>query len=127
MPGTGGAGTLQLQVLKAPWAACPSTVADVHAGLPTGADLACTTVATMLRKTEARGRVRHRTDGRKFVDQTAIRERHVTTDLAGDVLDRAFEGRLANRVHRRIDTSDVSAAELDELSARIADRRWRST
>jgi BlaI family transcriptional regulator, penicillinase repressor len=118
-------GNLQLQILKALWAAGPATVADVHAALPHGADLAYTTVATMLRKMEARGLVRHRRDGRKFVYEPAVRQEDVTADLAGDVLDRAFEGRLADMVEHLLTTRDVSADELDELSRLIAARRRR--
>ena len=116
-------GNLQLQLLKILWAAGCATVADVHAALPAGADLAYTTVATMLRKMEARGLVRHQRDGRKFVYEAAVREREVTADLAGDVLDRAFEGRLADMVQHLLTTRDVSAGELDELARLIAARR----
>ena len=116
-------GNLQLQILKVLWAAGPAAVADVHAALPDGADLAYTTVATMLRKMEARGLVRHRRDGRRFVYEAAVREADVTADLAGNVLDRAFEGNLADMVEHLLTTREVSAAELDELSRLIAARR----
>jgi BlaI family transcriptional regulator, penicillinase repressor len=121
--GRAGVGNLQLQILKALWARSPLTVADVHDALPDGADLAYTTVATMLRKMEARGLVRHRKAGRKFLYEPAVRERDVTADLAGDVLDRAFEGRLADMVHHLLTTRDVSPDDLDELSRLIAARR----
>lgn len=123
MRGTSRVGTLQLQILKVLWAAGAATVAEVHAALPGGADLAYTTVATMLRKMEARGLVRHRPKGRRFVYEAAVREHDVTADLAGDVLDRAFEGRLADMVQHLLTTRDVSAAELAELSRLIAARR----
>ena len=126
MRGTGRVGNLQLQILKVLWAVGPSTVADVHAALPAGADLAYTTVATMLRKMEARRLVRHRAQGRKFIYEAAVPERDVTADLAGDVLDRAFEGRLADMVHHLLDTREVSAADLDQLSRLIAARRRKS-
>ena len=71
----------------------------------------------MLRKMEGRGLVRHRREGRRFVYEAAVQEADVTADLAGDVLDRAFEGRLADMVEHLLTTRDVSAAELDELSA----------
>jgi hypothetical protein len=44
----------QLHILQILWAAGPTTVADAHAGLPGGAALAYTTVATMLRKMDTR-------------------------------------------------------------------------
>jgi BlaI family penicillinase repressor len=114
-------GSLQLQILKVLWDGGPAAVADVHRALPGG--LAYTTVATMLRKMEARGLVRHREEGRRFVYEAAVREGDVTGSLAGDVLDRAFEGRLADMVQHLLTTRDVSAAELDELARLIAARR----
>jgi BlaI family transcriptional regulator, penicillinase repressor len=116
-------GSLQLQILKILWEGGPAAVADVHRALP--GDLAYTTVATMLRKMEARELVRHREDGRRFVYEAAVREADVTASLAGDVLDRAFEGRLADMVEHLLTTRDVSADELDELSRLIAARRRR--
>ena len=48
-------GDLQLQIMKALWNRREATVADVHDALADGRDLAYTTIATMLRKMEARG------------------------------------------------------------------------
>ena len=55
--------------------------------------------------------------------EAAVREADVTAGLAGDVLDRAFEGSLADMVEHLLTTREVSAAELDELSRLIAARR----
>jgi len=50
-------GDLQLKILKVLWQHREATVAEVHEQLPRGADLAYTTIATMLRKMETRGLV----------------------------------------------------------------------
>lgn len=118
-------GNLQLQILRVLWDAGPLAVADVHRVLE--GDLAYTTVATMLRKMEARGLVRHRQDGRRFVYEAVAREADVTASLAGDVLDRAFEGRLADMVQHLLTTREVSAEELDELARLIAAKRRKAT
>lgn len=117
-------GSLQLEILKVLWDGGPAAVADVHRALP--GDLAHTTIASMLRKMEARGLVRHREDGRKFVYEAAVRQGDVTASLVGDVLDRAFEGRLADMVQHLLTTREVSAAELDELARLIAARRRKA-
>ena len=117
-------GSLQLQILKVLWDRGPSAVADVHGAL--AGDLAYTTVATMLRKMEARGLVRHREEGRKFVYEAAVRQAEVITSLVGEVLDRAFEGRMADMVQHLITTREVSAGELDELARLIAARRRKA-
>lgn len=114
-------GNLQLDILKILWQQQAATVAEVNDLLP--APLAYTTVATMLRKMEDRGLVRHRQEGRRFVYEAAVQEQDVTTRLAEDVLDRVFEGRLADMVQHLLTRRDVSAAELEELARLIAERK----
>jgi predicted transcriptional regulator len=116
-------GDLQLAIMKVLWEAGAATVAEVHKALGPGADLAYTTVATMLRKMEARGLVRHREEGRRFVYEPAVSEAGVTRSMADDLLDRLFEGRLADMVSHLLSTREVSPAELDELERLIAARK----
>jgi BlaI family penicillinase repressor len=116
-------GDLQLAILKVLWEHGEAAVADVHRALPRGGELAYTTVATMLRKMEARGLVRHREDGRRFLYVAAVAEQDVAARLADDVLDRVFEGQLSGLVSHLLDSRDVSEGELDELARLIAARR----
>ena len=55
-------GDLQLRIMQVLWESGPTTVAEVQGKLE-GEPLAYTTVATMLRKMEARQLVRHRPAG----------------------------------------------------------------
>jgi BlaI family penicillinase repressor len=119
-------GNLQLQIMKVLWAAGPCRVADVHARLPAGHDLAYTTVATMLRKMEDRGLVTHASEGRSFVYQAAVAEEDVTRGLADDLIDRVFEGSLTDMVSHLLTTREVSPTELRELEQLIAARRKKS-
>jgi BlaI family penicillinase repressor len=115
---------LQLKIMKVLWER-PASVADVHQALgDTG--LAYTTVATMLRKMEGRGLVRHREEGRRFIYQSAVRPEAVTRSMANDVLERLFEGRLADLVSHLLATHEVSRAELCELERLIAERMKQS-
>lgn len=116
-------GELQLDILRALWSLGSGTVADVQKALPRGDALAYTTVATMLRKMEARGLVTHREEGRRFVYAAAVTEEQVSTDMAGAVLDRVFDGRLADMVQHLLSTREVSANELDELERLVKARR----
>src|ERR1041384_2385378 len=67
-------GDLQLAIMKILWEKGDATVADVHGILAGERDLAYTTVATMLRKMEVRGLVKHRLDGRSFVYSAGVAE-----------------------------------------------------
>src|SRR5262245_41924934 len=116
-------GDLQLAIMKVLWEAGAATVAEVHKALAPSSGLAYTTVATMLRKMEARGLVRHREEGRRFVYEPAVTEAGVTKSMADDLLNRLFEGRLADMVNHLLSTREVSPDELDELERLIAARR----
>ena len=116
-------GDLQLQILKVLWQHREATVAEVHEQLPCGADLAYTTIATMLRKMETRGLVRHRPDGRTFVYRAAVPEEQVGRGMAVHVLDRLFEGRLADMVNHLLTAREVSRDELVRLEKLIAARK----
>ena len=86
-------------------------------------DLAYTTVATMLRKMETRGLVRHRVDGRSFVYRPAVGSDAVTRGMSDHLLDRLFEGSLADLVTHLLTTREVSREELSKLEKLIAERK----
>ncbi len=115
-------GDLQLRILKVLWDREETSVADVHAALAKER-LAHTTIATMLRKMEARGLVAHRAEGRTFLYRAAVAAEHVGQGMADHVLDRLFEGSLADMVSHLLDTREVSQEELAELQRLIGQRR----
>jgi predicted transcriptional regulator len=105
------------------WARTEATVADLHQQLQGENDLAYTTIATMLRKMETRGLVKHRLDGRSFVYRSAVREEAVTRGMADHLVDRLFEGSLTDVVTHLLSTREVSRDELTELERLIAQRK----
>ncbi len=116
-------GDLQLRIMKVLWQAAPATVADVQKEL--GGQLAYTTVATMLRKMEERGLLRHRALGRKFLYEPAVSAEKVTQSMADDLVDRLFEGNLAAMVSHLLETREVSPKELARLEHLIRERKRR--
>lgn len=118
-------GDLQLAIMKTLWERSPLATTDVQAAL---ADrrLAPTTVATMLRKMEERGLLRHRVEGRKFLYEPAIAEAEVTQSMADHVLENVFEGSLADMVSHLLRARDVSKDELDRLAKLIADKKRKA-
>ena len=119
-------GDLQLKIMKALWDRGEASVADVLQALGPGAGLAYTTVATMLRKMEARGLVAHRSEGRRFLYRAAVTPDAVTRSMADDILERLFEGRLADLLSHLLSTREVSREELRELERLIAERKRQS-
>ena len=116
-------GDLQLNILKVLWDRGEATVAEVLEALGPRAGLAYTTVATMLRKMEARALVAHRPEGRTFIYRASVAAETVTRGMADHLLDRLFEGNLADLVSHLLTTREVSPGELRRLERLIAERR----
>jgi BlaI family transcriptional regulator, penicillinase repressor len=116
-------GELQLRIMKVLWASGEATVAEVHKAVGPESDLAYTTVATMLRKMEARRLVTHRLEARSFVYRAAVAEEAVSQGMADHLLDRLFEGSLADMVQHLLSNREVSRAELSKLEKLIAARK----
>jgi BlaI family penicillinase repressor len=116
-------GDLQLRIMQVLWQRGEATVSTVHDAVAGERDLAYTTVATMLRKMEARGLVKHRSEGRSFVYRACVGEAAVSRGMADHLLDRLFEGSLADMVHHLLSTREVSRDELTKLEKLITERK----
>ena len=116
-------GDLQLRIMQVLWKQKEASVADVHAALGRESDLAYTTVATMLRKMDARGLVAHREEGRSFVYTAKVQAEDVSRSMADHWVDRLFAGSLSDAVNHLLTTREVSQAELRKLEKLIAERK----
>lgn len=119
-------GDLQLRILEILWARGEAAVADVHAVLKPERDLAYTTVATMLRKMEARNLVTHREEGRAFLYRAAVAAEAVTRSAGDHFVGRLFEGSLADAVSHLLTTREVSRTELDQIERIIREAKRRA-
>jgi BlaI family penicillinase repressor len=120
-------GDLQLKIMKVLWERGDTAVGDVLQALGADAGLAYTTVATMLRKMEARGLVEHVSEGRRFLYRAAVSPDAVTRSMADDILERLFEGRLSDLLSHLLSTREVSREELAELERLIAQKRKKQS
>ena len=116
-------GDLQLRIMKVLWEQGEATVTEVHKGLEGGCDLAYTTIATMLRKMEARGLASHRLDGRSFVYRAKVEADAVSEGMADHLLERLFAGSLPDMVSHLLSTREISREELSQLERIIAERK----
>jgi predicted transcriptional regulator len=115
-------GDLQLRIMRVLWDAGATTVSDVQQQLGRPR-LAYTTVATMLRKMEERGLVNHIEEGRKFLYRPMVSMDEVTRSMAGDLVDRLFDGSLAEAVSHLLESREISREELDRLEQLIQQRK----
>ena len=116
-------GDLQLAIMRVLWERDEATASEVHAALLDERGLAPTTIATMLKKMEAKGVVAHRVDGRVFVYRPAVAEQDVRATMVGDLVGRLFEGDPAALISHLLRESEIDAEELATLRARIDARR----
>lgn len=116
-------GDLQLRIMKILWLRTEATVTDVLGDLTGASELAYTTVATMLRKMEAKGLVTHRIEGRSFIYRARVKEEEVTRTMADHFVERLFEGSLTEVVSHLLSTREVSKDELETLERLIAERK----
>jgi BlaI family transcriptional regulator, penicillinase repressor len=122
-------GELQLRIMKVLWRSGPLGVSEIQAGLAgeSAGDrrLAYTTVATMLHKMENRGLVRHEEQGRRFLYEAVPSAAEVGRSSTADLVDRLFEGSLADAVSHLLDSREVSPEELAQLERLIAKHKER--
>jgi BlaI family penicillinase repressor len=116
-------GELQLKIMKVLWEKSEASVPEVHKLLSGETELAYTTIATMLRKMEARGLVKHRVEERRFLYRSAVQEDDVTRKMSAHLVERLFEGSLADTVSHLLSTHEVSREELTKLEKLIAERK----
>jgi BlaI family transcriptional regulator, penicillinase repressor len=119
-------GDLQLDILKVLWDRTEASVSEIHDQLHRRRKLAYTTVATMLRKMEARELVSHREEGRAFIYRAGITSDEVSRSVGDHLVKRLFEGSLTGAVSHLLRSRDVSREELDRLAKLIQETKRRT-
>lgn len=99
-------------------------MAEIHTAVGKS-DLAYTTIATMLRKMEARNLVKHRAEGRAFIYRAAVGADAITRSMSEHLLDRLFAGSLADMVCHLLDAREIAPDELAKIERLVAERRKR--
>lgn len=116
-------GDLQIAIMRELWRRQEANVAEVHAALEEERGLAPTTIATMLKKMEAKGVVTHRTEGRKFVYRPTVSEADVRRTMVGDLTERLFRGEVTALVSHLLAEHEIDPDELRRLEALLAESR----
>ncbi|MCH9688505.1 MAG: BlaI/MecI/CopY family transcriptional regulator [Deltaproteobacteria bacterium] len=112
-------GKLQLAIMRVLWTDGEATVAEVHRSLEPSHGLAPTTIATMLKKMEAKGVVVHRSEGRRFIYRATISEDVVMRSMVADLKERLFGGSAAALVSHLLQAHEVDEDELAALRSQI--------
>ncbi len=111
-------GERELDVMAVLWEHGAGTVGEVRERLP--ADLAYTTVLTILRNLEAKGYVNHTVAGRAHRYQARVAQRTAQKSALKRVLSRFFAGSPETLLARLVDDGALDAHELREMAERVA-------
>ncbi len=111
----------ELQALKVLWERGEATVRDVWKLLGTAdADLAYTTVLSLLQVMEQKGLVNHRAEGKTYIYFPRVDRQSVFQRLAKGFLDKVFDGAVEEYLVHALDSRRTSPEELDRLEKMIA-------
>ena len=117
----------ELEALKVLWERKQATVRLFLIPLPAGdTHLPYTTVLSLMQAMEKKGLVAHEADGKAYRYSAKIRRDQAFRRLAGEFLDRVFDGAMDEYVARALESRPPAEDELKRLEALVADARRRA-
>jgi BlaI family transcriptional regulator, penicillinase repressor len=116
----------ELEILTVLWSRGPSTVRDVHEVIAGRKPTQYTTVLKLLQIMTEKGLVRRDEKQRAHVYQAARPREWTQRQLAGDLLQRAFNGSAGSLLLGALSAHKASKAELAELR-RLLDEHEKGT
>ena len=105
----------ELEILHVLWSKGPSTVRQVHASLNEVKPLAYTTVLRFLQIMTDKGLVKRDESERAHVYEACSSAGQTKQQLAGDVLQRVFQGSASELMMHALATQPISGQEIEEL------------
>ena len=110
----------ELDVMAVLWELESGTVSEVRERLP--ADLAYTTVLTILRNLEAKGFVRHEEEGKAHRYFPLVARQAAGRNAVSRLIEKMFGGDPAMLVSHLVSDHPLTAAELKKLHAALDER-----
>jgi BlaI family transcriptional regulator, penicillinase repressor len=115
----------ELEILRVLWLRGPSTVREVHEALSEKKSLGYTTVLKLLQIMTTKGTVRRNETQRAHVYEACLPAEQTKRQIAGDMLQRVFEGSASQLMMHALAGGKASADEIHELR-RLLDEYERS-
>lgn len=110
-------GDRELDVMAVLWEMGSGTVGEVRERLP--AQLAYTTVLTILRNLESKAYLSHTVEGRAHRYAPRVAQRTAQGSALSHLLSRLFKGSPELLLARLVETESITPAELRELAKRV--------
>src|ERR1700733_4141564 len=109
---------LELEIMQVLWDVGPCTVAEVQPKLQ--ADLAYTTVQTMLNVLLRKNKVKRVQEGRAYRYRPAVSRERATGSALSDLVKRMFGGSSEALLMAMVDSRQISAEELARVAQKLA-------
>ncbi len=109
---------LELEIMQVLWENGASTVTEVIPKLK--AELAYTTVQTMLMVLLRKGKVKRTQEGRAFRYRPVVSRERASGSAVEDLVRRMFGGSPEALLMAMVDTRQISAKELERLARKVA-------
>jgi len=105
----------ELEILRVLWTHGPATVREVHESLSEKKTMGYTTVLKLLQIMTAKGTVRRNETQRAHVYESCLPAEQTKRQLAGDMLQRVFEGSASQLMMHALAGGKASPEEIEEL------------
>jgi BlaI family transcriptional regulator, penicillinase repressor len=109
---------LELEIMQVLWQSGPCTVAEVQPKLK--AELAYTTVQTMLNVLLRKKKVKRVQEGRAYRYRPVVSRERATSSALSDLVQRMFGGSSEAMLMAMVDTRQITAEELARVAERLA-------
>lgn len=118
---------LELQIMQVLWREGAGDVLHVQGNLPSGTNLAYTTVQTMLNVLQRKGKVRRKLKGRAYEYRPVLSEEKAVQHAVRDLVKRLFGGSSEELVMSLVKSRQVDPARLVELTRKTQDQGAKET
>jgi BlaI family penicillinase repressor len=105
----------ETEVLRLVWDSKEATVQQVYDSLPINRKVTYVTVATLLRRLEEKGYLKHRVRGKAFVYTPSAKKEEVIKRTIGDLVQRLFGGNPVPLMQHLALHSEISDEEIEKL------------
>ncbi|MFC1793922.1 BlaI/MecI/CopY family transcriptional regulator [Planctomycetota bacterium] len=105
----------ETEVLRLVWDSEVATVQQVYDALPANRKVTYVTVATLLRRLEEKGYLKHRIRGKAFIYTPAVKKEDVINRTIGDLVQRLFGGNPVPLMQHLALHSEISDEDIEKL------------
>jgi BlaI family penicillinase repressor len=105
----------ETEVLRLVWESQQATVQQVYDALPPNRRVTYVTIATLLRRLEEKGYLKHRVHGKAFIYAPAAKKEDVIRRTISDLVERLFGGNPVPLMQHLAQHSGISDEDIERL------------